>query len=234
MREFIINTIKSVGYHFNNIDHACPPLTLINEEAIRDSYQFISERMSDALLFSDTREIRRFVIDRVCESNLEDKLILEFGVFRGCTINFFADRLKAVGVKEPIYGFDAFEGLEENWSQLNFARGHFNRGGRLPKVRANARLVKGWVQDTLEEFLRERSQKKIAFMHMDLDTYSPTKFVLEKTRDMCGSGTIILFDELYGYPNWRKHEYKALNEVYEEMEYEYLSFGNLQCAIKLK
>jgi hypothetical protein len=233
MRELFINFIRSVGYHFNDRDSARTPMTLINDEALQDSYQFIRERMSDAALFSNPSKLQDFAIDRACDRNLEDKLILEFGVFKGHTINSFANRLTAAGVKEPIYGFDAFKGLQEDWSQLNFARGHFDLGGRLPKVRANVRLVKGWVQDTLEEFLREHSDRKIAFMHMDMDTYAPTKFVLDKTRDKCGSGTIILFDELYGYPNWRNHEYRALNEIYNEDEYEYLAFGTLQCVIKL-
>ena len=117
---------------------------------------------------------------------------------------------------------------------MNHPRGQYGRGGKLPKTRANARIVKGWVQDTLGNFLREHPGKMIAFMHMDMDTYSPTKFVLEDTRDRCGPGTVILFDELYGYPNWREHEYRALTEVYDENAYEYLAFGKMQCAIRIK
>ena len=233
MRQFIINVIKSIGYHFHDMDNARTPLSLIHEEAIRDSYEFIRERMSIAALYSNTFELRRSVIDRVCDAGPGEKLILEFGVFKGGTIGLFADRMRKNGVKVPIYGFDAFEGLEENWSQLNYPRGTFSRGGRMPKVKSNVRLIKGWVQETLEAFLSDK-RGKIAFMHLDMDTYSPTKFVLEKTRDRCESGTVILFDELYGYPNWRMHEYKALNEVYDEAEYEYVAFGKMQCAIRLK
>ena len=86
----------------------------------------------------------------------------------------------------------------------------------------------------LTQGVSEQEGREISFMHLDMDTYSPTKFVLEKTRDICRSGTIILFDELYGYPNWRVHEYKALSEVYDEAQYEYIAFGTMQCAIQLK
>jgi hypothetical protein len=105
--------------------------------------------MSKAALFSDTMQLRRFVIDLVCQGDLRDKLLLEFGVFKGRTLNLFADRLKAANVREPIYGFDSFEGLEEDWSHVNFPVRHFGRAGKLPKTRANARIVKGWVEDTL-------------------------------------------------------------------------------------
>jgi hypothetical protein len=234
MRSWAIKIIKSIGYHFNDMDNARTPITLINDEAIQDSYHFIRERMSNALLFSDTMQLRRFVIDLVCRGGLREKLLLEFGVFEGRTLNFFAERLRSANADEPIYGFDSFEGLEENWSHVNFPRRRFNREGKTPKTRAKARIVRGWVQDTLPQFLREHPGKMIAFMHMDMDTYSPTKFILENTRDRCCGGTVILFDELYGYPNWRGHEYRALIEVYDENEYEYLAFGKLQCAIRIK
>jgi Methyltransferase domain len=233
MRAWAINILKSIGYHFNDRDNG-HTFDFDQRGGCQDSYRFIRERMSKAVLFSDTMQLRRFVIDLVCRGDLREKLLLEFGVFKGGTLNLFADRLKAANAREPIYGFDSFEGLEEDWSHVNFPSRRFDRAGKLPKTRANTRIVKGWVQDTLGGFLLEHPGKMIAFMHMDMDTYSPTKFVLEKTRDRCGSGAVILFDELYGYPNWRAHEHRALTEVYDENEYEYLAFGKLQCAIRIK
>lgn len=234
MRSLLINIIKSIGYHFNDVENRRTPISMIKDDAVADSYAFIKERLSDAVLFSNTMDLRRFAIDHVLKSDYNDKLFLEFGVFRGRTLRLFADRLSADGAVEPIYGFDAFEGLEEGWSHANYPAGQFNLDGKMPKTRKNARLIKGWVQDTLEEFLQSQSEKTIAFMHLDMDTYSPTRFVLEKTRSRCESGTVMLFDELYGYPNWREHEYRALGEIYDESEYEFLAFGKLQSAIMLK
>ena len=71
-------------------------------------------------------------------------------------------------------------------------------------------------------------------MHLDMDTYTPTKFVLEKARNFFDTGTIILFDELYGYPNWQQHEYLALTEVLAPEDYEFIVFGSEQCAIKIR
>lgn len=233
MREFIVNAIKSVGYHFNDVENRRTPISLVEDDAITDSYEFIKQRLADAVLFSDTMALRRFAIDQGIKANISDRLFLEFGVYKGRTLNLFADRIAASGGSEPIYGFDAFEGLEESWSHANHPAGQFNQNGKTPKTRKNAILVKGWVQDTLEGFL-ESHPGTIAFMHLDMDTYSPTKYVLEEIRNRCVSGTIILFDELYGYPNWREHEYKALREVYDESEYEFIAFGKLQSAIAIK
>ena len=38
-------------------------------------------------------------------------------------------------------------------------------------------------------------------------------------------GSIIVFDELYNYPGWSVGEYKALTEVFDEKEYEFLVFS---------
>ena len=38
---------------------------------------------------------------------------------------------------------------------------------------------------------------------MDMDTYNPTKFTLEKLKPYLVKNAIILFDELYNYPGWK-------------------------------
>ena len=54
---------------------------------------------------------------------------------------------------------------------------------------------------------------------------SRTQQVIEKKKYSLGlkliknkfqPGTIILFDEFYGFPNWEKYEYKAFKEEIEE------------------
>jgi hypothetical protein len=62
-----------------------------------------------------------------------------------------------------VYGFDSFEGLPEDWAigVMNgkedtdrFIRGKtFDLRGNLPVVRPNVRLLKGWFDKTLPEFL---------------------------------------------------------------------------------
>lgn len=70
-------------------------------------------------------------------------LWLEFGVFRGSTINNMSNY-----TKDTVYGFDSFEGLPEFWRE-GFDAGAFNLEGQLPSVNSNVELIKGWFTETL-------------------------------------------------------------------------------------
>ena len=58
-----------------------------------------------------------------------------------------------------------------------------------------------------------------------MDTYNPTKFTLEKIKPYLVKDAVILFDELYHYVGWDEGEYKALNEVFNEDEFNYHAFN---------
>ena len=137
---------------------------------------------------------------------------------------------------KKIYGFDSFQGLSHDW--YGSLRSHTVLKGvfklnKLPKVEKNVHLIEGVVEETLEPFL-SKNNPQIIFVHIDLDIYGPTKYVLKKIKKFCKKGTIILFDELYGYPGWKEHEFKALEETFNQDEYEFIAFGKLQVAIKIK
>ena len=133
-------------------------------------------------------------------------LILEFGVYKGASINRLGESFQA----RAIYGFDSFEGLREAWSFLE-AGAFADAAGALPKVPANVTLVKGWFEDTLPKFLAEHPGP-VALLHIDCDLYSSTACVLKLLSDRIVAGTVIMFDELVGYPGWQEGEYKALCE----------------------
>ena len=59
----------------------------------------------------------------------------------------------------------------------------------------NFKLVKGDVVKTLPNYLKENSGAKIALLHLDLDVYRPTKFVLNKLYEKMSRGGIILIDD---------------------------------------
>lgn len=205
-------------------------MDILLERSRLDSADFLESKLDDVVLLRSISGIRDYAIKDIADEGL----ILEFGVFRGNSITRFARALSGRGDKRTVIGFDSFEGLEENWTgQIGGGKSKFSTQGKLPKVPNNVRLIKGWVQDTLPDFLESVTDEPIAFIHCDMDTYTPTKFALERVKDRCVSGTIILFDELYGYPNWRQHEYRALTEVFEESEFEYVAFTNLQCVIRI-
>jgi hypothetical protein len=202
---------------------------ILMERAAQSSADFIEPLLSSSLLIRRADQIRDFAIRRAPAEGL----IMELGVYKGTSINQFADVLADRGDTRKIYGFDAFEGLSEDWFGKSIPKGkNFNRGGRAPKVRPNVDLLIGWVDDTLAPFLASHSGQ-IAMMHIDTDTYTPCKLALSLCRDRFLDGTIIIFDEHHGYPNWKNGEFKALNEVLRPDEYTYLAFSSQQAVIRI-
>lgn len=157
-------------------------------------------------------------------------LICEFGVAGGKSINFIAKLLP----DHPIYGFDSFEGLPEDWRDLH-PQGIFKQE-RLPPVEPNVRLIKGLFADTLPAFLQQHPEPAL-FLHIDCDLYASTKTVLEMLRPRIQEGTILCFDEFFNYPGWKEGEYKAFREfaAQTKLQYEYFSYCRYgtQAAIKV-
>jgi hypothetical protein len=187
---------------------------LANLAAGIDSSLYATARMKDAKRFGNKGPLLHFAADNAPANGL----ILEFGVFSGETINHLAARLP----DRPVYGFDSFEGLPENW-RPGFPKGAFHRAN-LPVVRGNVKLVVGWFDQTLPGFLAANPAIPVALLHVDCDLYSSTVTVLHQLGDRIGEGTIIVFDEYFNYPGWRDHEFKAFKEFVEltGIRYEYI------------
>jgi len=202
---------------------------ILMERAAETSADFIEPLLSSTLLIRRADQIRDFAIRRA----LPQGLVMEFGVYRGSSINQFAEILSERHDARKVFGFDAFEGLSEDWFGKSIARqSNFNRHGRAPKVRANVELIIGWLDDTLKPFL-DSHPGPIALLHVDTDTYTPCKLALTLCRERFVDGTIVIFDEHHGYPNWKNGEFKALNEVLEPGEYSYLAFSTQQAVIRI-
>ena len=206
----------------------------LNEELSNETFTHFKEQFKQSILFYNrtiTKEtIREYAIQN---SLLNDKhkeyYYLEFGVWTGTSANLFSKFVN------KLYCFDSFEGLKEDWVGTEFPKGHFNLNKKIPSLNSNVEPVVGWVEDTLEDFLNNHNPK-INFVHLDIDTYSPTKFTLEKIKPYLVKDAIILFDELYNYPGWRNGEYKALTEVFKEDEFKYKAFhiDGTRCVIQIK
>ena len=209
------------------------PLDLLYEDSIRDSFETFREEMTQALLFPQKGRMRTWCLDRAIATTGADGLYLEFGVFRAEGLNNFARRLARKNLS--ITGFDSLRGLSEDWLGNHNGReaGAYSVGGKMPKLESNASIRDGWVQDTLPGFLAEHGDAKIAFAHLDFDTYTPTAYALQQIRDRLIPGTVLLFDELYGYPGWRIHEYKALKECLPDDAYRYLCFSRQSVGIEI-
>ena len=159
-----------------------------------------------------------------------DGLFLEFGVFRGHTINYIS---KKIG-NEFIFGFDSFEGLPEFWRD-GFDKGVFGLNNNLPNVNSNVRLIKGWFDKSLKDF---KVEKPIAYLHIDCDLYSSTKIIFDYLQPYIVQGTIIVFDEYFNYPGWKQGEFLAFKEFIKtyNYEYEYISYcrNHEQVAVIIK
>ncbi len=194
------------------------------ELAYQDAQKFIYDSTGlNTLTFANTFELREHCL-REMPSEGE---IFEFGVYKGASINEIAKFLKDCGDAREVVGFDSFRGFSEEWSGVDkdFSKELFDVSGNRPKVANNVSLVDGFIENSLPAYLKQNEIGSVAFVHIDTDTYTPAKVALELLRPFLKVGSIILFDELCGYPNWRSHEYRALTEVLDKSEYEFLGFA---------
>jgi Methyltransferase domain len=190
---------------------------------------FEKEHLMDVPTFRDRQGLFTYVLSEV--SN-DEGLFLEFGVYKGNSIN----RLAKIKPSVTFYGFDSFVGLPEHWRPG--ARRHgFSTGGELPAVRTNVKLTRGFYADTLPAFVAAHANKTISFMHVDCDLYSSTKTILAETKPLLVPGTIIVFDEYFNAPEWREEEYKAFMEFIAESKIGFKYIGYIrtgsQVAVKL-
>jgi tetratricopeptide (TPR) repeat protein len=151
--------------------------------------------------------------------SLQHGLILEFGVRHGTSIR----QLASFNTK-PIYGFDSFEGLPEDWHQES--KEVYSTKGKIPKVPPHVTLMAGWFEETLPVFL-EKHEEDVALINIDCDIYSSTKTVLDLLSPRIKKGTIIIFDEYIGNLHWEEDEHKAFMESIEtyHWKYEYVCYS---------
>lgn len=132
-------------------------------------------------------------------------LTLECGVYFGRSL-----RLIARASSGTVHGFDSFEGLPEAWNPREGA-GAYSTGGRLPQVEGNAVLHRGWFEDTLPPFFAQTSEP-VRLLHVDCDLYSSTRTVLAAAAERLVAGSIVVYDDLLGYPGYEAHELRAFEE----------------------
>lgn len=199
--------------------------TICHNRAIEDSADYAEEHMQAALMFQNRVPLWDYAWSKITTTGL----VLEFGVFKGASINHFAKK-----TSQRLYGFDSFEGLKEDWKGHNLPKGFFHLGGKLPPVEANVTLIKGWFDETVPGFLAANAGP-ISFLHVDSDTYEAAKTLFELLAPRFVPGTVILFDEYFGYRGWRIGEWKAWQEHVKAtgQRYEYLGFADEQVAIRL-
>jgi len=196
---------------------------------IASSANFEREHLAQAARFKGRSQLFRYALDQVGSN---DGLFLEFGVYKGDSINRLA------GLKPGVlwYGFDSFIGLPEDWT-LGARKGAFNIGGKPPPVRRNVVLIKGFFEQTLAPFAAEHRGSKVTFVHVDCDLYSATRTIFSALDEMLQPGSIVVFDEFINYPGWQNGEYRAFMQFIGESKrsFEYIGYVRTggQVAIRL-
>jgi methyltransferase family protein len=160
----------------------------------------------------------------------KEGLVVEFGVWKGVSLNYLATM-----TNEVVYGFDSFEGLKEDWRGRGLPKGTFDTSGTVPKVKPNARLVKGWFDATLPRFMNEHPLM-FSFVHFDCDTYEATSTILSLAGSRFIAGTVVVFDEYFGHRGWRMGEFKAWQDFGNQrgLSYEYLGFSREQVSLVIQ
>jgi len=138
--------------------------------------------------------------------------IIECGVYKGCSLIRWAQfrNILEKSQSRDIYGFDVFgsfpsEGLKSDLDK-KFVKEYDDGGGvgineetlkklLVNKNISNVHLLKGNVLSTLDQFVRNKKNLKIALLHLDLDVYEPTLYALKIFSKYMVKGGYILIDD---------------------------------------
>jgi hypothetical protein len=185
---------------------------------------------------------RRFDTAQVTKHNIDtlrnglraaelDGVVAEFGVYTGATLTAIAEHF----APQVVHGFDSFQGLPEAWGGTDKGRGDFDIGGTPPELPvSNVEFHVGQFDETVPQFA-ETGRGPFAFVHLDADLYSSTKTVFDALQGWFVPGTVIVFDEYFGYHGWRHHEHRAFEEFLDAtgLSFRALSIGHMNLAVRL-
>jgi hypothetical protein len=136
--------------------------------------------------------------------------IIECGVFKGNSlIRFLTYRsILENNFSRDVFGFDIFGKFpnSKNINDKNFIKKWEKEANNSISIEelennlkekkfTNFKLIKGNLLKTISKFLKQNPNIKIALLHLDLDTYEPTKYALNKFSKMMTKGGIILIDD---------------------------------------
>ena len=203
------------------------PILVLKRELER-SADYAEKNMPGVTYFTSGN--KSLFLDSIPDMLTLDGYFAEFGVWNGDSINYLASLFNP----KIIWGFDSFFGLEENFSIDHLKKG-FSLNGTPPLVRDNVSLVTGSFSKTLPVWLNEHSGV-FSFLNIDCDTYEATSTVLNFLGPKrIVSGTVILFDEYFGFPGWKDHEFKAWQEYCNKnnTKYKYLAVNCMQVLVQV-
>jgi O-methyltransferase len=145
---------------------------------------------------------RRILIEAMSSVINVPGAFVEFGVFRGATLVYIAQFARSC--KRVIRGFDSFMGMAEPTEKdaQYYPKGSLNAGGMRGCIENlqgagvkpdEYKLIEGFIPESL----KKADFDAIAFAHVDLDQYVPTKTVLEWIWSRLSVGGVILCHDYF-------------------------------------
>jgi hypothetical protein len=221
-----LRSIKRASYVSPSIEQ------VLISESINSSAKFVIENCVDANFIPSGREFFFDFVKKFMYSNNyinSQSQILEFGVWRGRSIKYLA----RIFPDNTVIGFDSFQGLSENWSGTEKFEGHFSTDGKVPRnLPKNVKIIVGLFSETLPNFLKN-FEGDLSLCHLDADTYTPTKEILELVVTPTRQNLVLIFDEYFGYPNWEIHEHRAFQEIIKKTgrKFKYIAYTQQSVAV---
>jgi hypothetical protein len=223
----LIEEVRLLNSQLYNLLYKRVPLVLSNR-AVEKSADYAENNMPGATIFSGSHKPNMW---QCAVSKIKiDGHIAEFGVFQGVSINFLAKLI----YPKKIFGFDSFKGLEEDYV-LDHYKGSFDQNGVIPNVDENVSLVKGSFSESLPKWLNN-NEGVFSLINIDCDTYESTLTVLNEIGpSRIVPGTLVLFDEYFGFHGWENCEFKAWQEYCKKnnINYKYIAVCQMQVLIEV-
>ena len=190
------------------------------------------DQYNGLMLGPDIERIRKMLVryDLFRQSLCVPGDIVECGVFKGVGAMYWAKLLAiyAPGSRKRVIGFDTFsefansmldyereaaEGFTSEASFVGIDPNEIVSKASAAGLDGRLELIVGDVAETALTYAQDNKGFRVSLLHLDLDTYSGTKAVLEALYDRVTPGGIIVCDE-YGSPEWGESD--AIDEFLKD------------------
>ena len=211
----------------------------------------IFEYYNGLLLSPDTSRIRKLIVryELFKKSLNVPGYIVECGVFKGTGIAYWLKLLDifAHGSGKKVIGFDLFEanellysqdqdrtGFVEEWEKGMHQYNLVNDSFKTIWPEGQYELVKGKIEETSQDYVKQNKGFRISLLHLDLDVYEGTLAALKCFYPLVTRGGIIVIDE-YAIPGWGESD--AIDEFLatkKDIQIKTLPFSNGPTAYMIK
>jgi len=152
-------------------------------------------------VLSRDRRINIFLLIKFYLKRLDPGHIIEFGTYRGGSAIFMALAAKEFLPGVKVWALDSFSGFPKIDPSIDSHTRTQFVDTNVDEVREfaaecgldNVEFVKGRIEDTASDVLKEAG--KIALAHIDCDVYSTVKYSWEAVKGYMVSGGYVVFDD---------------------------------------